>query len=258
MLKKILLASALATSAAFADWDSFQVLENHNGQAEVGISYANMLDKEFDYSRLATTASARFTIIPNLELALCVPYIIFVHIDGKDAHFDGFAQPSIGARYHIIPTMNVYAGVSIPVGDESLVAKNVWGFGVGVQYYTPINQLLNFGSELSVSASTKGEYRVAPLYAGASAELNFMVSPQFNPYVGVSTNVSLGGFTDDGYEYSEGGGTIDITPYIGASYKINEIVTLEATIGLQNTIYTKIDENSDTMLSTSLKAKFNF
>lgn len=258
MLKKILLASALAASAAFADWDSFQVLENHKGQAKVGVTYANMLDKDFDYSLLSTNASARFTVIPNLELALCLHYVNFVHIDGEDTKFDGFAQPSIGVRYHIIPTMNVYAAVSIPVGDESLVAKNVWDFSVGVQYYTPINQLLNFGSDISITASTKGEYRVAPLYANVAAELNFMVTPQFNPYIGVNTNVSLGAFTDDGYEYSEGGGIIEVTPYIGASYKINEIVSFQADIGLMNRIYTQFDEDSDTMLSTSFSAKFNF
>ena len=85
-----------------------------------------------------------------------------------------------------------------------------------------------------------------------------MVTPQFNPYIGVNTNVSLGAFTDDGYEYSEGGGIIEVTPYIGASYKINEIVSFQADIGLMNRIYTQFDEDSDTMLSTSFSAKFNF
>lgn len=261
MFKKIILASALAASAAFADWDSFQVLENHKGQAGIGTTFTKKVDDNLDYSRLTMGASVRYTVIPDLELALSVPYWIFVHFDGEDANINGFAQPSFSVRYHFIPTMNAYARVEIPVGDESLVEKNAWLFNVGVEYYTPINQLLNFGSHIGFSASTKGEHRVAPLSVDASAELNFMVTPQFNPYIGIGTAVPLGAFTDNGYESSYPGKTIDVCPYIGASYTINDIVSFNAQIGLSTAIYTQTNiswDRTDMQLSTSFSAKFNF
>ena len=259
MFKKILLASARAVSASFAGWDSFQVLENHKGQARIGLSYTiDQFDNDDNFCSLQTGTGVRYTVIPNLELALSLSYHIFTHHKGKETNRDGFQNPIIGIRYHFIPTMNVYARVSIPVGDKTLVDKDAWGFNVGAEFYTPINPLLNFGSRLAVSTATKGEDKKAPLSLTAAAELNFMVTQQFNPYIGMTAYVFLGTFTEDGYRFSDGGNTVSVLPQIGASYAVNEIVSFTAEFGVLKSVHKNSNSSHNYSIISALQAKFNF
>jgi len=76
MIRKIFLASALVASSAFATWDLFPVLANHKGQAKVAAALQTYEYMRHDFGVFGTAASARYTVIPKLELALDVPYRI--------------------------------------------------------------------------------------------------------------------------------------------------------------------------------------
>ena len=64
MLKKIVLAAALAATASFATWNYFPVQEAGKGQAELGFTYGMPAEK---VSTGDLFAGVRFTVIQNLE-----------------------------------------------------------------------------------------------------------------------------------------------------------------------------------------------
>lgn len=254
MFKKIILASILAISTSFAAWDLFPVLENHKGQAKLRTSLATCTLHKVNYT-LDMFAGVRYTVVSDLELALSVPYAVFSYA-GKNIGINGFGNPELSARYQFIPTMNVFADVYFPVGDESVVDES-WGFTAGLQFSTRFSPLLNFGSELGVSFETYGERRNAPLSAFVDAELDFAVTPQFTPYIVASVDVNLGGFDKiDGYEFGNAdGGYTYIALGGGTKYDINQIVTLDASVWFSKLV-NRID--SPVSISVSLAAFFNF
>ena len=111
MFKKIALAAALTATASFATWNYFPVLENHKGQAEVGVTDL-MQDKT---NQLGLFVGARYTVIPNLELGVKLPYTVFTHWDGEDAKRDGLNNIPLMVRYQFMPIMNAFVDVDLPV-----------------------------------------------------------------------------------------------------------------------------------------------
>ena len=256
MFKKIILASALAISTSFASWDLFPVLENHKGQARLTTSYGTYSVDEADYDALDLVAGVRFTVVPNLELALNIPYRFFTYFADENTEVDGFENPVYSARYQFIPSMNVFADVFIPVGDETLVEDGAWMFNVGLQFSTRFSSLLNFGSELGANLATCGENRYAPFSAFVNTELDFTVTSQFTPYIRAKVNVELGGYEeDDGYEFSNNGGETYVDLGIGAKYAFNQIFSLDASVDFAK--WVTIDD-SPTFITASLSALFNF
>ena len=59
MLKKIVLAAAVAVSTSFATWDYFPVLESHKGQAK--LEFGSEIQDPSTPSRTATPASSSST-----------------------------------------------------------------------------------------------------------------------------------------------------------------------------------------------------
>ena len=256
MFKKIILASTLAISTSFASWDLFPVLENHKGQARLATSFANYTWHDDVCNSLGMYAGVRYTAVPNLELAINIPYRLFTYYAGENMEMDGFGTPGFSARYQFIPTMNVFADVYFPVGDESIVEKDAWIFNAGLQFSTRFNSLLNFGSELGVYFATYGENHDAPFSAFVNAELDFAVTPQFTPFIRTDVNVELGGFEDgEGYEFSNGGGNTYVVLGAGAKYDFNQIFSLEAAFGV--TKWVNVDD-TPVIISASLAALFNF
>ena len=92
MIRKIFLASALVASTAFASWDLFPVLGNHKGQAKIAADLQTYEYTRHDFGILETAASARYTVIPKLELALGVPYRIMTQDNGNEQDMDGLGN----------------------------------------------------------------------------------------------------------------------------------------------------------------------
>lgn len=256
MFKKIILASALAISTSFASWDLFPVLENHKGQARLATSFTNYTWHDDVYNSLSMYAGVRYTAVPNLELAINIPYRLFTYFAGEDMEADGFGSPFFSARYQFIPTMNVFADVYFPFGDESFVEKDAWAFDAGLQFSTHFSSLLNFGSELGAYFETYGESHYAPFRAYVNTELDFAVSSQFTPYILADVDVELGGFEEDnGYEFSNSGGNTYVLLGAGAKYDFNRIFSLDAAVSLAKWVN---EDDDPVFIMASLEALFNF
>jgi hypothetical protein len=220
MLKKIILAMALVATASFATWDKFPVLEQHKGQAEVGLAYA----MQGDLSALGIFGAARFTVVQNLELGVAVPYTIFTHFDGEDVKRDGLNNIPLMVRFQFLPILNAFVDVDLPVGDEE-VSDDGLGVHFGVQFSQKFG-IVNFGSELGLEIRTEGDNEISPPWLlNIGAEADFLVTDMLTPYVGLDFYMWLGEYTHDGDEIagSDASGTIGVAPYIGLNIAITQM-----------------------------------
>ena len=251
MLKKIALVTALVATASFATWDKFPVLEAGKGQAEVGVKYS-MQDK---WSQLGLFGQARYAVIPNLELGLSVPFVLFTDWDGNDMKADGLQNIPLMVRYQFMPIMNAFIDVDLPVGDET-VSDDGLGLYFGVQYSQAFGAV-NFGSELGLGIRTEGDNEVAPPYdLKVGAEGQFPLG-MVTPYVGLDLTMWLGEYTHDGDEIpgSDASGTIGLMPYVGANIAINQMMyaDVSAAFGIGEDMY-----GEDTPIILTAKFGFNF
>ena len=256
MIRKIILASALVVSSSFATWDLFPVLDNHKGQAKVAAALTTYEYVHQDYGIFGTAASARYTVIPKLELALDVPYRIMTQYNGNDMNMDGLGNIGFSTRYQFMSTMNAFVDMFIPVGDDSYNEGGAWAFNLGVQYSMEFSQILNFGSELGFNFETKGDDREAPLSVFGAAELDFRLSPQFTPYIGTNLAVGLGAYKHHSYLASHGGGDVYIEPYIGGTYDINHYVSLDASASFGKWVNVTDSPNVTTTASLAILVNF--
>ena len=225
MFKKIALAAALVATASFATWDKFPVLENHKGQAAVGINDL-MQDKG---NQLGLTAKGRFTVIPNLEVGLAIPYVIFTHWDGEDSKQDGLSDIALMGRYQFMPTMSAFLDISLPTCNEDLCGEDgPVGFHFGAQYSQNFG-MVNFGSELGLAIETKGDDKNTPPWTlNLGAEGDFAINPMLTPYVGLDLAMLLGKYTYDGENGGDSHtGELGIEPYLGLGIAFNPMITLD-------------------------------
>lgn len=251
MIKKIMLAAALAATASFATWDKFPVLEAGKGQAKVGLGY----DMQGDYSGLGLYAGVRYTVIPNLELGTVLPYTIFTDYDGYDGP-DGLGNLPIMVRYQFMPAMNAFVDAILPIGEEEL---NDDGFGihVGVQYSQKFG-MIDLGAEAGLLISTEGDDEVSPPWnLNVGAEADFVLGGPVTPYVGLDMNMYLGEYTHDGDElpWSDASGTLGLWLTLGVGYQVNQMISLDASFGLG---FGEDYYGEDTPMSIDFNAKFNF
>ncbi|MCF0224133.1 MAG: transporter [Fibrobacter sp.] len=231
MFKKIALASAIAASASFATWDYFPVLDNHSGQVEVG--YVHTLQGDFSAGYLH--AGARFTVIPNLELALGIPYALFTDYDGYDGP-DGLMNMPIMVRYQFMPTMNAFLDLTLPTSDDELnnagiggLSGDGFGFYFGVQYSQNFGAV-NLGSELGFQMQTQGDDKFsAPYELHLGAEADFVLGGMVTPYVGIDLYMWVGEPTLDGESQpgSDYSGTLGFEPFVGLNVAFNQMIALD-------------------------------
>ena len=234
MLKKIALATALLATASFATWDKFPVLEANKGQAEAGATYT----MAGDFSSLGMFVQGRYTVIPNLELGLSVPFVLFSDYDGVDGP-DGLENIPVMVRYQFMPTMNAFVDLIIPLGDEELADD---GFGVhfGVQYSQPFGSVV-LGTEAGFELHTQGDDEYSDSYdLNLGAEVRIPMG-MVTPYVGLDLDMLIGEPTIDGDEIpgSDRSGTLGIAPYVGANIGITEMVyaDVQARFGIGEDYY---------------------
>lgn len=235
MFKRLLVSLAVAASASFATWDKFPVLEEHKGEALVGMGYS-MYNRS---SSLSGDFAVRYGVIRNLELAINVPYVFFVHEDGEDIDMDGLANVPVMGRYQFLPFMNVFADVRIPIGDESIYREKLWKVDAGLQFSSMFGDAVSLGSEVGVSYESENWWEVSPLELMLGVELDYRFLPQFKLKAGVDFYVSLGEIYKGDYEPSHGGGTKRAVIYGGAEYKITENfgVSIDAGVGVGKDYY---------------------
>ena len=117
MFKKIALAAALVSSAAFATWDYYPVLDAGKGSVKGNLYY----DWDHDWSQAGLGIGVRYSIIPGLEVALQDwGYQFWGETDcsGCANGGDGLRDLTIGARYQFDPMFNMFLDFHLPVGND--------------------------------------------------------------------------------------------------------------------------------------------
>jgi hypothetical protein len=117
MFKKIALAAALVSSAAFATWDYYPVLDAGKGSAKGGLYY----DWDHQWSQSGLTIGGRYTVIQGLEISLQDwGYQFWGESDCKGCieGGDGLRDLILGVRYQIDPMVNIFLDFKLPVGND--------------------------------------------------------------------------------------------------------------------------------------------
>ena len=253
MLKRIILACALAAVSSFATWDLFPVLENHKGQVKLGSTMSYREYKDTTLYALTLRAGARYTVIQDLELALDLPYRALTYIDGENADIDGFGNLHFSTRYQFIPVMNVFVDIYAPVWH---IDEGSWNIDVGLQFSRQIDQLLSFGSQLGAGFTIPHDFDYAFIDVYGSACIRFAVTPQFTPYFGPSFDFYLGQYSNEKHHYSHVGGNLYLGPYVGAIYDFNDFVSIDFWAKMGQDV--KVKDYFDPTISTGLYVLINF
>ena len=117
MFKKIALAAALVSSAAFATWDYYPVIDAGKGSVKGGLYY----DWDHQWSQSGLTIGARYTVIQGLEISLQdFGYQFWGESDCKGCieGGDGLRDLILGVRYQIDPMVNIFLDFKLPVGND--------------------------------------------------------------------------------------------------------------------------------------------
>jgi len=219
MLKKLLLAAALSATASFATWDKFPVLENHKGEMTIGTGFVWQGDSH--PTQLTPYLGSRFTVLPNLELAVLLPYYVNLSMNNDN----GLTNPELMARYQFLPSVNVFLDAIVPIRHTNN-CFDVWVFNFGAQFSKDLG-IVNLGTELGlgVNASTKFS---PPLRLNFGAEADFKLNIPLTPFVGFDALMLLGELTIDGKKVDSFKGEIAVYPYVGLKYAITPNVSVQA------------------------------
>ena len=253
MLKKLCLAAAFCATASFATWDKFPVLEDHKGEMAVGTEFFKRGDRMW----LTPYIGSRYTVMPNFELGLILPY--FVNLTKNNVN--GLANPMFMARYQFLPMLNAFLNVQVPT-DYETCASSEWSFNFGTQYSQNLG-VVNFGAELGLTVNTSGEDKVSPpLKLNFGAEADFNLGVPLTPFIGADAFMWLGKFTYDGENVGVSHtGDFAVRPYVGLKYAITPNVTVQASamtiLGDEEVILSEMDV-SDTPIMADFKIKMAF
>jgi hypothetical protein len=259
MFKKLVLAAAFCATASFATWDKFPVLEDHKGETVVGIGFD--YEGSSELMLLKPYFGSRFTVAPNLELAVLLPYYVnlseifctrYVNLDNNN----GLGNPELMARYQITPFLNVFLDVLVPV-NQSYEYYDVWVLSFGAQFSKNFG-IVDFGSELglSVNVETDDDFSV-PLRLNFGAEADFKLNIPLTPFVGADALVLMGhvtGKNEAGEKYDDNlTGEFAVYPYVGLKYAITPNVVLQASA--KTAVGKSVVIGEDTPFMADLKLK---
>ena len=223
MFKKIALAAALVTSAAFATWDYYPVLEAGKGSAEAGMYY----DWDHKWSQAGLTIGARYSIIQNLELSLQGwGYQFWKETDCKGCENggDGLRDLTIGGRYQFDPMVNAFVDVNLPIGGDEVTNDEI-SLYFGAQFSMPVTTVpgLKFGTEGAFDWGFEHDNKERGLDMHLSGEVGYTVpNVGVTPFAGLKLKYRLTESEtegDDGKEYgANDDGDKHISIWIGADY----------------------------------------
>ena len=229
MLKKIIMGAALLASTSFATYSTFPVPAAQSGEARLNADFS-MQDK---WKGLDLAVKGRFVPVQNLELFLNLPFAVVTRWDGNDVDQERMKNMTFGARYQIIPNVAGVLDVTVPTGKKAYDDDGVT-FYFGGQYSQDFGAV-GLGTELGLAITTEGDDKVKPpMELSLNAELDPNVSPVISPYFGATLKVLLNDPKLDGHKAGDTSGDIGVFPYLGATFKINEMLSFDAnaTFGL--------------------------
>ncbi len=248
MLKKAFLAATLCATASFATWDKFPVLEDHKGEIIVGAEFI----KQGEPMQLTPYVGSRYTVMPNLELGVILPYYVNLNMNNEN----GLANPIFMARYQFLPMMNAFLDVRVPISNDPY-NNSEWSFNFGAQYSQNLG-VVDFGAELSLKVNTRGDDKESPpLRLNFGAEADFNLGIPLTPFIGADGLMMIGKFTHEGENFGRSyTGDMAVLPYAGLKYAVNSNVCVQASA---KTVFGKEEVvGSDTPIIADLNLKMSF
>lgn len=248
MFQKLVLAAAFCATASFATWDKFPVLENHKGEMIVGAEF----DKRSEPMVLTPYVGSRYTVLPNLELGVILPYYVNLSANNEN----GLANPVFMARYQFLPMLNAFLNVQVPISHD-LYNSSEWAFNFGFQYSQNFG-IVNLGTELGLTMNTEGDYKEgAPLRLNFGFETDFNLGIPLTPFIGADAFVRFGKFHYEGGNFGKClVGVFEALPYVGLKYAITP------DISVQTSAMVKLGKDdiglSDTPIVADFKLKMSF
>jgi hypothetical protein len=254
MLKKILVALALVTVSSFAAWDMFPVLEQGKGEAKLGLTY-NFHD---DWDDLNLTSGVRYTVVPNLEIALLnLDWRFYGEWADEGSSQDGLANPVISVRYWLPNNIGIFTDFELPVGDDSYTYT---GFSLrgGVQFSTKLVDALSLGSEAGLAFYTEDDNDYTRgITTNISGELDYAIpSIPLTPFVGMEMLLRL---MDSEWENNDldDGGDAGLAITLGARYDFNPMISADLSLKIHTGDYYE-DDYGDDFNTVAANAYFHF
>lgn len=228
MFKKIALAAALTATASFATWDYYAVPTDHKGDVKAAFDY----DFDGDFSAWALGVSARYVVIPNLELSLQgLGYGSWENDCKNCADGSGIRDFNLGVRYQVIQPVAVFADVKLPIGDDkegSYIGSDELAIYAGAQYSMEIVPNLGLGAEAGVDWGFEHDNFERGLDLRIGAEVNYKLADiGLTPFVGLSFVDRLTDSEQNDHDCNDSGDS-DFAIWIGADYAVAQNITVGA------------------------------
>ncbi len=226
MFKKIVLAALLVASSSFATWDYYQLPEAGKGTVKGQFFY----DSDDPWSQWGLNVSARYILVPNLELSLQSFGYRSWETDGSDGA--GFTDLTLGARYAVMPIVNIFLDLNLPIGSNDVSDR--LSFTLGGQFSQELVPNLVLGTEAGIFWGFKRHDFEPGLVMNLAAELGYTI-PEYGltPFVGLELKYKL---TDDeeGDNWEDNAGDNSICLWLGAAYAINAEMAVDGKLKVRS------------------------
>ena len=240
MFKKIALAAALATSAAFATWDYYPILEGGKGSAVGGLYY----DWDHEWSHAGLSIGARYSLVPEFELSLQGWGVQFwgeTDCKGCVNGGGGLRDLTVGGRFQFDPMVNAFLDLILPIGNDEVEWNEISrttppssdeiALYMGVQFSMPIPDApgLKFGTEGGLFWGFEHDNNERGLELHMGVEASYAIPDVgITPFVGLQLKFRLTESTweavdENGKKYEAGAdddGDHQINLWLGATYAI--------------------------------------
>lgn len=213
MFKKIALAAALVSSAAFATWDYYPVLEAGKGSVEGGLYY----DWHHEWSQAGLKVGARYSVIQNLEISLQSWGFQFwgeTDCGGCANGGSGLRDLTLGGRFQIDPMISVFVDLNLPIGNDDYdgpgtnhPSSDEIALYMGGQFSMPIKETpgLKFGTEAGIFWGFEHDdsERGLELHLGGEGSYEIPNAGGIAPYVGLQLKFRVTESTWEEYDENE-------------------------------------------------------
>ena len=233
MFKKIAMAVALVAASSFATCDYYAIPEAGKGTVKGQFKY----DTDDPWSGWGINVSGRYIVMPNLELSLQSFGYASWEIDDTDADGSGLTDFIFGARYAVMPIVNVFLDLHIPFGDEDegdYVGNDEWGFDIGGQFTQEIIPNLALGTEAGIYWGFEHKDIDPGLRLNLAAELGYTIQEVgLTPFAGFEFKYRLTETERDGHGQNDDGDD-QFNMWIGVAYAINQQMTVDGKIKMRS------------------------
>lgn len=238
MFKKIALATAIISSASFATWDYFPVLEARKGTVEAGLYY----DWHHEWSQTGIQLGARYSLVQNFEISLQSWGLQFWS-EHEDDFFDfgqGLRDMTLGFRYQFMPIMNAFIDLNMPLGSNEVTNDEI-ALYFGAQFSMPFAEApgLALGTEAGALWGFEHDGYDRGLEVHVGGELDYAVpNVGVTPFVGLQLKLRLtksSAEDERGHEHDiKDNGDKQMNLWLGAAVKITPQLSAKGQIILRS------------------------